>query len=193
MVRPILRDRCPVCLSVTLVLSPNGWMDQDATWYWGRGDIVLDGDPDPPRKGAQQPLYFSAHVYCGQKVAHLSYGWALVPSVTACSCLCVSRSARRNFVNFSGGDSHWYKERLIRFRGSPQAKIVDSVPLAIFATTTRRAENSAGIRTTSISLGLLDWCHSMNILATFKRFWRSGDAGNFQILSDSRASNGVAD
>jgi len=47
----MLRDRCPVCLSclsVTLV-------DQDATWYGGPGDIVLDGDQAPPlRKGAQQ-------------------------------------------------------------------------------------------------------------------------------------------
>ena len=33
----------------------------------GPGDIVLDVDPAPPRKGAQQPLpQFSAHVYCGQ-------------------------------------------------------------------------------------------------------------------------------
>ena len=74
MVRPILRDRYPVCLSVTLVLSPNVWMDQDASWYTEVGDIMLGGDPDPPRKGAQQPLYFSARVYCGQTVAHLSYG-----------------------------------------------------------------------------------------------------------------------
>jgi len=33
------------------LLWPNGWMDQDATWYGGivlsPGDIVLDGDPDP--------------------------------------------------------------------------------------------------------------------------------------------------
>jgi len=38
----------------------------------GLGDIVLDGDPDPPRKGAQQPPHFSAYVCCGQTVAHLS-------------------------------------------------------------------------------------------------------------------------
>jgi len=28
------------------------------------GDTVLDADPTPPWKGAQQP-HFSAHVYCG--------------------------------------------------------------------------------------------------------------------------------
>jgi len=63
-VRPMLSDRClSVCLSVLSVcnvgiLWPNGWMDQDATWYGGGlgpGDIVLDGDPAPLRKGAQQP------------------------------------------------------------------------------------------------------------------------------------------
>jgi len=37
---------------------------------------VLDGDPATPQKGAQPQ--FSAHVYCGQKVAHLSYCWELV-------------------------------------------------------------------------------------------------------------------
>jgi len=33
------------------LLWPNGWMDQDATWYGGRPRprrIVLDGDPAPP-------------------------------------------------------------------------------------------------------------------------------------------------
>jgi len=30
----------------------------------GPGDIVLDGDPAPPQKGAHPQ--FSAHVYCGQ-------------------------------------------------------------------------------------------------------------------------------
>jgi len=32
---------------------------------------MLDGEPAPPRKGAS-PLHFSAHVYCGQTIAHLS-------------------------------------------------------------------------------------------------------------------------
>ena len=38
----------------------------------GLGHIVLDGDPTPPQNGAQQPHHFSAHVYRGQTVAHLS-------------------------------------------------------------------------------------------------------------------------
>jgi len=37
-VRPMLRDRYPVCLLYinVAVLWPNGWMDQDATWYGGK-------------------------------------------------------------------------------------------------------------------------------------------------------------
>jgi len=58
------------------VLWPKGWIDWYglAIWYGGRpGHIGLDGDPaHPPQKGAQQPQ-FSAHVYCNQTVAHLSY------------------------------------------------------------------------------------------------------------------------
>jgi len=38
------------------------------------GHIVLGGDPAPPKKGAQQPLHFLAHVYCGQ-VAR----WIMIP------------------------------------------------------------------------------------------------------------------
>jgi len=41
------------------------------------GDIVLDGNPSPPRKETQHS-HFSAHVYCSQTVAHLSKCWALV-------------------------------------------------------------------------------------------------------------------
>jgi len=39
----------------------------------GPGHIVLDGNPAPPERGtaAQQSPLFSAHVYCGQTVAHV--------------------------------------------------------------------------------------------------------------------------
>jgi len=42
---------------------PNGWMDQDVTWWGGRrlsqSNIVLDGDPaPPPQKGADPPPIF---------------------------------------------------------------------------------------------------------------------------------------
>jgi len=58
------------------VLWPNNRMDQDANWYMEvglcPGDIVLDGEPDPPERGTAAPTHFSVHVYCGQTVVHLS-------------------------------------------------------------------------------------------------------------------------
>jgi len=58
-------------------LWPNGWMDQDAAWYeaskvgLGPGRIVAWG-PSSPSQNGHSPQ-FSAHVYCGQTVAYLSY------------------------------------------------------------------------------------------------------------------------
>ena len=70
-VRPMLRDGCPVCLSVCAVclscssvtlVWPNGWLDQDATWCGGRPrprrHCVRWGPNSPPRKGARQPPTF---------------------------------------------------------------------------------------------------------------------------------------
>ena len=37
------------------------------------GHIVLDGAQLPPKKKKGERPQFSAHVYCGQTVAHLSY------------------------------------------------------------------------------------------------------------------------
>jgi len=61
-VRPMLRDCCTVCLSVTMVYCGQtvGWikMPLGTEERLGPGDIVLDGKPAPPRKGAQQtPLF----------------------------------------------------------------------------------------------------------------------------------------
>jgi len=60
-VRPMLSDRPFVCASCNVsALWPNGWMYHDATRYGvglDPGDIVLDGDPVPPWKGAQQPSF----------------------------------------------------------------------------------------------------------------------------------------
>jgi len=56
------RDACFTCVHIIrdpCLLWPNGWMDQDVTWYGGRawsGNIVLDGDPPP---------HISANIYCG--------------------------------------------------------------------------------------------------------------------------------
>jgi len=50
-------------------------MDQNAIRCGGirlrPGYIVLDGDPAPQKRGTAPQ--FSAHVYCGETVAHLSY------------------------------------------------------------------------------------------------------------------------
>jgi len=64
------------------VLWPNGGMDQDAIWYGGRPrprrHCVRWGPSSPTERGTATASHFSALVYCGQTVAHLSYCWALV-------------------------------------------------------------------------------------------------------------------
>jgi len=73
----MLRDRCPVGLSVTLGV----YCGQTVEWIKmplgavGPGNIVLDGDPAPLRKGARQPPTFQPMSAVGkvlQTVAHLS-------------------------------------------------------------------------------------------------------------------------
>jgi len=59
-VRRMLRDRCPVCLSVTLVYCGQtvGWikMPLGTEVGLGPGHVMLDGDPALlPRRGEQQP------------------------------------------------------------------------------------------------------------------------------------------
>jgi len=66
------RRRSPPIFGPCL-LWPNGWMDQVATWYGGRprpDDIMLDGDPAPPKKGHSPQ--FLARVYCGQTAVCIS-------------------------------------------------------------------------------------------------------------------------
>ena len=51
-----------------------GLISEDEAWYGGRprpGDIVLDGDPAPPKGHRPQ---FSAHVCCGH-----TPGWTKMP------------------------------------------------------------------------------------------------------------------
>jgi len=64
---PLLKGAQPPVFGPCL-LWPNGWMDEDATWYGSRpwpGHIVLDGDPAPRERGTAAPPLFSTHVYCG--------------------------------------------------------------------------------------------------------------------------------
>jgi len=61
------------------LLSPNGWMDHDATWCSGRPrprPHCVTWGPSWPQKEHSPPFF--ADVYCSQTVAHLSYCWALV-------------------------------------------------------------------------------------------------------------------
>jgi len=75
-VRHTLSDRCLSCLSVTLVYSVQtaGWikMKLGTEVGLGTGHSVLDGDPAASLPKGHSP-HFSAHVYCAQTVAHLSY------------------------------------------------------------------------------------------------------------------------
>ena len=48
-------------------------MDQDAAWYRGLRDIVLDSDPAPPPLNGHIPQ-ISANVRCGQAA-----GWTKMP------------------------------------------------------------------------------------------------------------------
>ena len=52
----------------TLLLWPNGWMDDDATWYgsrsWFRPHDIRWG-PSSSHEGGTTPPLFSSHVYCG--------------------------------------------------------------------------------------------------------------------------------
>ena len=73
-----------VC-DVSSVSGGRGWLagDTDAlAGDGGRGRHTLQCQPARSRRWAVQvrvcPPQFSAHVYCGQTVAHLSYCWALV-------------------------------------------------------------------------------------------------------------------
>jgi len=59
----------------TCLLWPNGWMDQDATWYrsrpWPRPHCARCRPSSSPPKGA---LQFLAYIYCGQTA-----GWIKMP------------------------------------------------------------------------------------------------------------------
>jgi len=81
----LLSDRCLSCLSELSVILV--YCGQTAEWIkiplgtkvgLGPGHIVLYGDEAPPQKGAHQLPNFSAHIYCGQTVAHLTICWALL-------------------------------------------------------------------------------------------------------------------
>ena len=86
------------------LLWPNGWMDEDATWYGSRPrprPHCIRRGPSSPRKGHSSPIpLFSAHAYCGQTVAHLIYCWALVIYFRCGSSMKWNKSILKNFRMF---------------------------------------------------------------------------------------------
>jgi len=69
---PHQRGRAPQFSAHVCCGQTAGWMKMPLGTEVGLGpdDIVLDGDPAPPKVHGPQ---FSAHVSCGQTVARLSY------------------------------------------------------------------------------------------------------------------------
>ena len=89
MIRRMLLDRCPVLsvwpvsLSLTLVYygQTAGRIKMPLNWYAGRSrprPHCARWEPSSPSPKRGCNPQFSADVYCGQTVAHLSYCWALV-------------------------------------------------------------------------------------------------------------------
>jgi len=65
---PPLKGHSPPPIFGPCLLWPNGWMDEDATWYGSRHQPrphCIRGGPIHTAKGAQQPSPFSASVYYG--------------------------------------------------------------------------------------------------------------------------------
>jgi len=62
------------------LLWPNGWMDQDTTWYEGRAQpmshCVRRGPSSPPKGAHHSPSFRPMSIVA--TVAHLSHRWALV-------------------------------------------------------------------------------------------------------------------
>ena len=88
----ILSRLCYLSVCGVGVLWPNGWMDQDETWHGGRPRLrphcVRWGPSSAPLEKRGHPAQFSAHVYCGQTVAHLIYCSALVSNAGFAFCGC---------------------------------------------------------------------------------------------------------
>ena len=63
------RGQNPPPIFGPFLLWPNGWIDQDATWYRGKPRprrLCVRCRHSFPRKKGHSPTQFLAHVYCGQ-------------------------------------------------------------------------------------------------------------------------------
>jgi len=73
---PPLQGHSPPIFGQCL-LWPDGWMDQDATWYRGRPQprrLCVWWGPSSARKKCTAPTQFLAYVCCGQAT-----GWIRMP------------------------------------------------------------------------------------------------------------------
>ena len=70
------------------LLWPNGWMDQDATWYTevgiGPGDIVLDGANSPPPKRGTPPIFSPCLLWPNGRQSQLLAAELLLFSLMRC-------------------------------------------------------------------------------------------------------------
>jgi len=103
-------------------LWPNGWMDQDATWYGGRHrprrHCVRWGPSSPPQKGAE-PRQFLAHVYCGQTA-----GWVTIP-------LCMEVTLSPGHIVFNGNPVPPKRVTVPNFR--PMSVVAKRLPISATA------------------------------------------------------------
>ena len=71
------------------LLWPNGWMDQDGTWYGGRPQLrrlCVRWGPSPlPQKG--RSIQFSARVYCGQTAGCIKIALGMQVALTPGDCV----------------------------------------------------------------------------------------------------------
>jgi len=82
------RRRSPTIFARCL-LWPNGWMDQDGTWYGGRPQLrrlCVRWGPSPlPQKG--RSIQFSARVYCGQTAGCIKMALGMQVALTPGDCV----------------------------------------------------------------------------------------------------------
>jgi len=100
---PLKKGHGPHPMCGPCLFWPNGWMDEDATWYESRprprSHCVRRGPNSPPReRGTAAPSFRPMSILVA--VAHLSYCWALVTAV--CPYWSVVLSSKTGNLSSSG-------------------------------------------------------------------------------------------
>jgi len=79
------KGHSPPLIFSACLFWPNGWMDQDATWYRGRPQPrrhYVRWGPSSPTEGATAVAHFLAHIYVAK--------WLLIAATAELLC-CMSR------------------------------------------------------------------------------------------------------